>query len=309
MTLLQERDEHSTLEQVAAAFRSGDVQGARQLTRNALQANPRSVPAWEWAYRLSESREQQLRCLDRILTFAPDHTQARSDLLRLQQEVLGTVPPVPQVSPASKGRPLGLDILLFPFEWATRSPFWAVLILVGLVALAGVLYFRANTDFLGLAGPDFDTLTVSDTGEEVQSGDLYWQITYESPLKSKFTGLVRHVSSIRAPDLRILTHDILVTSGEYADPDLVKTSVRNHHFYWTCHTKEHPQGRINLLHTVPVNAEVYEQLLSIRNGDEVIITGREILQIKVFRDGAYRGEWHDTGCNTLLVDSVTIVPH
>ncbi len=108
--------------------------------------------------------------------------------------------------------------------------------------------------------------------------------------------------------MRILTHDILVTSGEYADPAVVKTSVANHRFRWHSTGTTRPKGAINLLHTVPANEEIYRQLLQIHAQDEVIITGREILTIEAYdQDGNYLGEWHDTGCNTLLVNSVTVL--
>jgi hypothetical protein len=47
--------------------------------------------------------------------------------------------------------------------------------------------------------------------------------------------------------LRILTHDILVTSGDYAEPDVVSTSVFCHLFTWRSSSTVHPSGRINYL--------------------------------------------------------------
>ncbi|MGB3903380.1 MAG: hypothetical protein WBB22_00510, partial [Anaerolineae bacterium] len=106
----------------------------------------------------------------------------------------------------------------------------------------------------------------------------------------------------------ILTHDVLVTSGEYADPDVVTTSVTNHSFTWRSSSTAEPRGAINLLHTVPANEEVYGQLRQIQSWDEVVITGREILRIDALdADGGYLGDWQDAGCNALLVQSVTIV--
>ena len=145
----------------------------------------------------------------------------------------------------------------------------------------GVVYYTANTDFLGLAGPGFDSLTVSASHEEVETDTLYWKITYERQGDSEFAGRVRHISPIREGRLRILTHDIPVTSGDYADPDIVLTSVSNHRFRWGSSTSAHPSGKINLLRTVPANEEVYQQLLAIHSDDDVVITGRERLTIKV----------------------------
>jgi hypothetical protein len=41
--------------------------------------------------------------------------------------------------------------------------------------------------------------------------------------------------------------------------------------------------------------------------ERVIITGREILNIQIYnRNGVYQGDWHDTGCNSIIVNSVTL---
>jgi hypothetical protein len=61
------------------------------------------------------------------------------------------------------------------------------------------------------------------------------------------------------------------------------------------------------LHTLPANEEIYRQLLQVRSGDEVTISGLEILTIRAYdQTGNYLGEWHDTGCNTLVVNAVNI---
>jgi len=113
---------------------------------------------------------------------------------------------------------------------------------------------------------------------------------------------------MRLRQIPILTHDILVTSGEYADPDVVTTSVSNHRFTWRSSSTAEPRGAINLLHTVPATEEVYLQLREIQSWNEVVIAGREILRIDALdADGRYLGHWQDSGCNALLVQSVTMV--
>ena len=63
-----------------------------------------------------------------------------------------------------------------------------------------------------------------------EEGDRTWTIHYEKKSSSQFKGIVRHTSTIRLSEIPLLTHDILVTSGDFADSDLVTTSVANHHF-------------------------------------------------------------------------------
>lgn len=142
----------------------------------------------------------------------------------------------------------------------------------------------------------------------LENGRAY-DVSYETSSKRDFIGLVRHTSPIRESSFAILTFDILVTRGDFANPDLVQTGVSNHHFTWRSTSDSYPQGTINLLHTVPINESVNQALRSIKNGDTVIITGYDIYQIQGFdKKGKYIGFWQDTGCNTTLVTDVIINP-
>ena len=141
-----------------------------------------------------------------------------------------------------------------------------------------------------------------------EEGDRIWTIQYEKKTSSQFRGTVRHTSPIRLNEIPLLTHDILVTSGDYANPELVITNVANHRFRWQALTDERPTGKINLLHTVPKDESIYQQLLSIKSNDTVIITGWEILRIDAL-DSTEKPVlwWQDDGCNTLLVDGVEVI--
>jgi hypothetical protein len=135
-----------------------------------------------------------------------------------------------------------------------------------------------------------------------------WDVQFEYTTNSTFTGVVRHTSRWREADVPFMSHDILVTTGEFADPDLVRTSVSNHHFLWRSQNQK-PDGTINLLHIFPANEEIFNQLLDIETWDTVTITGREILRINRFdANGNDLGYWKDAGCNSILVTSVTIAP-
>jgi hypothetical protein len=330
---------------IAAAIRRGQTVQARRLIQAALRDNPRDTQAWTWACQVATTLEDRIYCLRQILAVDPEHTEARRYLAQLQAalpspvEIQGQTgadqsaaslrdsggrvrgesrsisrlskrspaPSAPESGPAAR-RNMS-DLLLTPLGCLLQISTTHVLIALLVVALVGgVSYYTANTDFFGLAGPDFDSLTISNSYQQFQAADVTWKITYEKPADSQFSGLVRGVYPIREGTFRILTHDILVTSGQYADPAIVSTSVLNHHFSWRSAGIAQPSGTINLLHTVPASQDIYRQLLEIKSDDEVTIGGREILTIQAYgRDGTYRGEWHDTGCNSLLVKSVSIV--
>jgi hypothetical protein len=118
---------------------------------------------------------------------------------------------------------------------------------------------------------------------------------------------VRHVSDWRDEPIPFATHDILVTTGEFASASRVTTRVFNHAFYYGWSIGQRPQGSINLLHIVPESQKIYSQLLDVRNWNLVTISGREIYRIDVFDPtGKLTFYWQDDGCNSILVTSVKI---
>ena len=291
---------HDALAEAIAAIRQGDRDRGRELILAVLEADPRNETAWSWACDVAETTEERIHCLKQILALNPSHEAARHYLAQLENGMASSHAAIIEDEDGNGGT-LGSRLFLVMS--------WTFPIVLVLIALGILVYYRADImGLLGLAPLDFDSLTISDSYDHFASDDLTWRIAYERRESSQFAGVVRHVYGIRIRQLPILSHDILVTSGEFADPDVVSTSVSSHHFTWRSSSTTDPSGRIKLLHTVPANEEIYQQLLDIRSWDEVVITGREILKIETYDAGGnYVGEWHDTGCNSLLVQSVTIV--
>lgn len=279
------------LAEAIAAIRAGDKETGRELILDVLEDDPRNETAWTWACDVAETTEEQIHCLRQVLSINPSNEAARRYLARLEEQVAESV------------EPEGAEVnsLLLVVQWGFP-------ILLVLVVTATLVYYRRDIlGLFGLAPLDFGSLTISESYDHFAIDDLSWRITFEKRRPSEFSGVVRHVSEMRLRQIPILTHDILVTSGEYADPDVVTTSVSNHRFTWRSSKTAQPAGRINLLHTVPATEEVYRQLRGIQSWDEVVIAGREILRIDALdADGRYLGDWQDAGCNALLVQSVTI---
>ncbi len=211
---------------------------------------------------------------------------------------------------AGSPRKAGLrELLLIPLGCLIRSPL-AFLVLIGSIGLfSWIAYTSFNWDVLGLAAPKFRDWEISPGFKVVTlpSGES-WEITYEGGANKAFTGLIRHVTPIREIGFPLLTHDILVTSGDYADPEIVRTSVSNHHFTWLADGVEQVAGSIHLLHAVPQNDDIYRTLLDLRKGDWVRISGREILSIEHYnRQSELASTWADAGCNSILVTRVELL--
>jgi hypothetical protein len=210
----------------------------------------------------------------------------------------------------SPTRSIGLrDILFMPFGCLiTLSPWVVFALLFGTILAGFYVYFYVNVDLLGIGSPEFSNWNISSDYRTITNVDhSSWQIDYQFASDSTFSGIVRHISPLRLNFIPLLTHDILVTNGEFADPAITDTFVSDHHFTWKSKNARNPSGNINLLHTVPYNQEVYQKLLNIQNGDQVVISGREILQIRAYDPkGKLIGSWEDSGCNSILVKSVEI---
>jgi len=180
-------------------------------------------------------------------------------------------------------------------------------VLIG-AATSLVIYNGSKINPGGSAPLDFKDYQINRDYSRMQRSDgAYWTISYEKNETSVFSGLVRHASADQEALFPLLTHDILITSGDFANPDLVHTSVVDHHFSWTSTHTSSPQGNINLLHTVPLNDAIFQQLSKIAEGQQVTISGMEILRIDAYQpDDKLISYWQDSGCNSLVVTSVEV---
>ena len=301
------------VQRASEALRSGEKAKARRLIQEELRENPSNVTAWTWACELTRSVEEKKLCLRKILSLNPDHSSARNYLSKLEKEQ--GQPPSSDQDPRraeSQGEKKGInfiDLLFYPLEFLFSLSLPAALgLFFASLIFAGYAYFRLNTNFLGLAELNFNQLTFSPSRETIESPDLEWRVVYENDGLTTFSGVVRHISPIRRDQLRILTHDILITTGDFADPEEVKTEVVNQKFIWQAPYNPQPSGSIHLLHAVPANQEIASRLFQIKKWQQVKISGREILEIKAYnQDGDFLVSWSDNGCNTLLIDSVELV--
>ena len=202
------------------------------------------------------------------------------------------------------------DLLFTPIGCLLQASPVLIFVFVALVYFSwDYVYNNVNVNLFGVGAPDYQHLAFDSAFNNIQdTSQDSWKIEYDFPQDSTFTGLVRHVSPIRLSQFPMLTHDILVTSGDFADSSLVTTSVTSHHFVWIGPGKDTPKGTINLLHTVPLNLTIYQELLQVRDGSKVKISGREILRINAYNPAGMRfAWWEDNGCNSILVKSVTIL--
>jgi len=201
------------------------------------------------------------------------------------------------------------DYLFAPLGCLLSIPAYAFFGALVVCLAAGLLiYYNVNTEIFGIGRPPYDKMVIDNTWEHVTEGTQTWSVEYESLQRNTFQGLVRFIGPIRQTGISFLTHDVLVTSGDFANSDRVNTSVYNHTFTWYSPDLQSPQGKINLIHAVPQKEDIYLQLLQMRTGQQVRIIGFEILRINAFNNKGNRYLWwEDSGCNTLLITRIELL--
>lgn len=140
-----------------------------------------------------------------------------------------------------------------------------VVVVAALVAL--VLYCR---------GPSASSI-VSETTLSPDEGWLeYREARFEAEWGPRITreGRTRFFERAKYKSAPFFTHHTVLTTGEFSDPELV--SIRKTgggSFSWAAPRK--PKGTLVVLHMVPLDEDVLDQLQAIDDGDRVELVGRE----------------------------------
>lgn len=303
------------LKRAIQLIQEGNLGPARDLLLEELKSHPENIDAWDWALRAAQTEKEKRSISHKLLSLDPTHSAALDTLQSLDQARVDPDSPDQIITEAEAAPTPGRvrsslsGLLKLGLDWVSSLPSGCSFLTIFAGIVLGVfIYTRVNTSIFGLTGRDLDKLDISNSYEEIRSEDFYWEVQFELSGKSRYQGTVRHAAPIRIREFAILTHDILITTGDFADPDVVNTNVIDHKFFWKAPNSRSPEGTINLIHAIPATKEIYQQMLDIRKWDTVQISGREILNVKAYQsDSNYLGAWQDTGCNTLLVESVTIL--
>ncbi|MFH1836910.1 MAG: hypothetical protein ABH862_02175 [Candidatus Omnitrophota bacterium] len=108
-----------------------------------------------------------------------------------------------------------------------------------------------------------------------------------------YKGDIRYVGRAYHKDAPYITYDAIVTTGDFSDPSLVRvTPIRNGNMSWSASKK--PDGTLIVLHFIPANKTVNDDLKRLKTGDKVELAGREESDSKITAsDGNFVGLGHD----------------
>lgn len=120
----------------------------------------------------------------------------------------------------------------------------------------------------------------------VRHGEIVYRLNLaEEP--TVYAGTVRGRSRAYAAYAPFVTTDLLITTGDYSDPEIVKVSWSNGHGRWV--SKSPPQGSCTAIHILPRTPEVQAALDTVEEWSEVTITGYRETDGKIEgEDGSFR---------------------
>lgn len=90
---------------------------------------------------------------------------------------------------------------------------------------------------------------------------------------TSFSGDLRYIGRAYNKYIPVITHDAIVTTGEFSDPDIVTIGpVRDGNTYWRAHKQ--PEGTFVMLHLIPSSVAIHDQLEELSEGDAVLLVGK-----------------------------------
>lgn len=133
---------------------------------------------------------------------------------------------------------------------------------------------------------------------DIQNGTIdYKGVKYSAQWSNErvhYLGDVRYIGRAYNKYVPCITNDAIVTTGEFSDPSIVEvTPITNGNMRWR--SDKYPQGTLVVLHFIPADVLVYNNLKRIKKGQRVEFIGREETDSKIY---AFHG-----GGNVLIHDN------
>lgn len=137
------------------------------------------------------------------------------------------------------------------------------------LAVVGYFYFKQ---------PSIDSvaknMSVSIEDGEMRIGKITYFADWDAT--TAYTGKLRYFDRGSLKDARFVTHEAILTTGEFSDPEKVFVSEINQgNMFWRSEGTKKPDGNLIVLHLVPASLAIFRALDTLAHGQSVTLTGRE----------------------------------
>ncbi len=105
----------------------------------------------------------------------------------------------------------------------------------------------------------------------IEYGNAIYDVVWREP--ATFSGDIRYVGRAYTRYAPFITHDAVITTGEFSDPQIVEIApIKNGTTYWRA--GKQPDGTLVVLHFVPASVEIHDLLAGLETGETVTIAGK-----------------------------------
>jgi hypothetical protein len=181
--------------------------------------------------------------------------------------------PAPASAPKAPTPKKNFDYQPVEVPERTAPPIWrSLLAFLGVLLLAGgflVFWYRHE-----LFPPDPMDIVVQIS--EGPDGELVWQgETYrgEFSFDEEVDGTVNQLVRSHFPEMPFITHEIVLASGDYLDPDMVQITELKDHEVMARSKVTNPDGELVLVYAIPADARALTDLMKVRKDQYVVVVG------------------------------------
>jgi hypothetical protein len=159
-------------------------------------------------------------------------------------------------------------------QTALRFERWP-LVLAALVAVALGYWLYAGHKTISRG--DIARLSFGSTIGEMNLDGKRYTGTWSDDART-FAGTIQWTGQAAQSAVPLITHEVVVTTGEYSDPKVVQIQpLEDHHTTWKYVANRMAVGTIHIVHCIPSTPEIYDALGALKVGQAVAIEG-ELLQ-------------------------------
>ena len=113
-----------------------------------------------------------------------------------------------------------------------------------------------------------------------------------------YSGYVRYAGRAKNKYVPFMTNEVILTTGDFADPSLVTIGrVRNHSTFWGA--KKQPKGTLYFVHCIPLNVSLLSELEKIEEGQWIKLIGKQAVDNTIYgpQDKVYWKTLKARGCS------------
>ena len=170
----------------------------------------------------------------------------------------------------------------------------------GIFFIVGIAVFGLWWKHVPGASGRFDAMAIDADAGQIELDGVTYTAQFGEPVSH--AGNVRVIYTVAHEIAPVITHEIVLTTGDYSDPEIVDV-ISHGPGRVRMESRTQPEGTFTMVHVIPGNAAVVAALDGLEEGSAAVIEGRPIVGRMTSSAGGSIG-LNGQGHAMLLADAV-----